>query len=55
MTGPARLLVVDDVPANVKLLAQVLMLAGYEVVTANSGEEGWPRSCSTSPTSCYLT
>ena len=38
--GAARLLVVDDVPANVKLLAQVLQLAGYEVITANSGEEG---------------
>jgi len=40
MTGPARILVVDDVPANVKLLSQVLLLAGYEVITANSGEEG---------------
>ncbi|MFL5522323.1 MAG: adenylate/guanylate cyclase domain-containing protein [Gemmatimonadales bacterium] len=40
MTDQARLLVVDDIPANVKLLSQVLMLAGYEVVTAGSGEEG---------------
>jgi adenylate cyclase len=40
MSDQARLLVVDDIPANVKLLAQVLMLAGYEVITANSGEEG---------------
>jgi DNA-binding response OmpR family regulator len=36
----ARILVVDDAPANVKLLEQVLLLAGYEPVTASSGREG---------------
>src|SRR5688500_1201042 len=36
----ARVLVVDDTAANVRLLEQVLLLAGYEVVTAASGEEG---------------
>jgi adenylate cyclase len=36
----ARVLVVDDTAANVRLLEQVLLLAGYEVVTASSGEEG---------------
>jgi len=40
MSEKARILVVDDVPANVKLLEQVLLLSGYEVVTAASGEEG---------------
>jgi adenylate cyclase len=36
---PARLLVVDDVPVNVKLLADLLTVKGYEVVTAASGAE----------------
>ena len=40
MTDKARVLVVDDTAANVRLLEQVLLLAGYEVVTASSGEEG---------------
>ena len=40
MSEKARILVVDDTPANVRLLEQVLLLAGYEVVTAASGEEG---------------
>lgn len=41
MTEPkARVLVVDDTAANVRLLEQVLLLAGYDVVTASSGEEG---------------
>ena len=40
MTEKARILVVDDTAPNVKLLEQVLLLAGYEVVTAASGEEG---------------
>jgi adenylate cyclase len=40
VTERARILVVDDTPPNVKLLEQVLVLSGYEVVTAGSGEEG---------------
>jgi class 3 adenylate cyclase/CheY-like chemotaxis protein len=40
MSEKARILVVDDTAANVRLLEQVLLLAGYEVVTAASGEEG---------------
>lgn len=35
----ARILVVDDTPTNVKLLADVLGAKGYEVVTAASGTE----------------
>jgi adenylate cyclase len=34
---PAKILVVDDVPENVRLLEAVLAPCGYEVVTANDG------------------
>lgn len=34
-----RILVVDDTPANVRLLEAVLSAAGHEVITATSGEE----------------
>ena len=34
---PAKILVVDDVPENVRLLEAVLVPRGYEVVTANDG------------------
>jgi len=36
----ARILVVDDTPANVKLLDAVLVPHGYTVLSAASGEEG---------------
>jgi class 3 adenylate cyclase len=36
----ATILVVDDTPANVKLLADLLSVKGYSVVTAATGEEG---------------
>jgi class 3 adenylate cyclase/CheY-like chemotaxis protein len=39
VTEPARILVVDDTPQNVKLLADVLSVKGYAVVTAASGAE----------------
>lgn len=39
MKNPARILVVDDTPANVKLLCDLLACNGYEVVTAASGAE----------------
>src|SRR5205085_5690976 len=35
----SRILVVDDTPSNVKLLADVLGAKGYAVVTAASGAE----------------
>jgi len=35
----ARVLVVDDLPANVRLLEAVLVPAGFEVVSASSGPE----------------
>jgi class 3 adenylate cyclase len=39
VTSPARILVVDDTPANVKLLADLLTAKGYSVTTAASGAE----------------
>src|SRR4029453_7030806 len=36
---PEKVLVVDDVPVNVKLLADLLAVKGYAVVTAASGAE----------------
>ncbi|MGH7332526.1 MAG: response regulator [Candidatus Rokuibacteriota bacterium] len=39
MSDPARLLVVDDTPVNVKLLADLLGAKGYAVTTAASGPE----------------
>jgi DNA-binding response OmpR family regulator len=37
--APARVLVVDDTPHNVKLLADLLSVKGYAVSTAVNGEE----------------
>ena len=34
---PPKILVVDDVPENVRLLEAVLVPRGYEVVTASNG------------------
>jgi adenylate cyclase len=39
MNTPAKILVVDDTPRNVKLLADLLAVKGYEVATALSGPE----------------
>jgi adenylate cyclase len=39
MNTPAKILVVDDTPRNVKLLADLLAVKGYGVVTAASGRE----------------
>jgi len=38
--APAKVLVVDDTPQNVKLLADVLGAKGFVAITAFSGEEG---------------
>lgn len=40
MRTPARILIVDDNPTNVKVLQTRLVAEGYEVVTAGDGEEG---------------
>jgi two-component system, cell cycle response regulator DivK len=37
---PARILVVEDNPLNLKLVRDVLQVAGYDVLEARSGEEG---------------
>jgi two-component system cell cycle response regulator DivK len=37
---PSRILVVEDNPLNLKLVRDVLQFAGYEVVEAQSGEDG---------------
>lgn len=39
MKNPAKILVVDDTPANVRLLSDLLACNGYEVVAAASGAE----------------
>ena len=40
MRDPARILIVDDTPANVDILARRLSAHGYEILTAGDGEEG---------------
>ncbi len=49
MNARARILVVDDTPANVKLLADLLALQGYAVSTASNGEEALARVAAESP------
>jgi DNA-binding response OmpR family regulator len=39
MSGPAKILVGDDTPHNVKLLKDLLEVKGYAVATAATGEE----------------
>jgi len=39
MSAPAKILVVDDTPINVKLLTDLLTAKGYAVVTAANGDE----------------
>ncbi|HEV8310853.1 MAG TPA: response regulator, partial [Methylomirabilota bacterium] len=49
MSTPAKVLVVDDTPQNVKLLADLLTAKGYAVVTAASGPEALERVDKESP------
>ena len=49
MQKPAKILVVDDVPLNVKLLADSLHVKGYEVVTASSGREALEKITTDAP------
>ena len=49
MKESARILVVDDTAANVKLLADVLGARGYAVSTAASGKEALARVAADSP------
>ena len=45
----AKILVVDDTEANLKLLRALLKGAGYEVLTASSGTDGLKASASEGP------
>src|SRR5436305_8155657 len=49
MTVPSKILVVDDTPNNVKLLADLLTVKGYSVSTATNGEDGLARVLSDKP------
>ena len=46
---PEKILVVDDTPLNVKMLADILTFKGYQVVTAAGGREGWPEVAADHP------
>ena len=47
--GPARILVVDDVPENVRLLEAVLDAQGYDVVSATTGRAALELASSARP------
>ena len=49
MATPARVLVIEDNTLNLKLVRDVLVHAGFEVIEARSGEEGITRALSRSP------
>jgi class 3 adenylate cyclase/CheY-like chemotaxis protein len=49
MSAAARVLVVDDTPHNVKLLADLLAVKGYEVATATNGEEALTKIAAAMP------
>jgi adenylate cyclase len=49
LNGHASILVVDDIPQNVKLLADLLGFKGYAVVTASSGEEALAKVATEKP------
>jgi class 3 adenylate cyclase/CheY-like chemotaxis protein len=46
---PARILVVDDTPMNIKILEAVLAPQGYEVLPAGSGQDALDRAIMNSP------
>ncbi len=48
-TTPQKVLVVDDTPQNVKLLADLLGVKGYAVATAVNGEEALARVAADAP------
>ena len=45
----ARILVVEDNALNLKLIRDVLVFRGFDVITAQTGEEGVAAASSTSP------
>ncbi|MBN2379449.1 response regulator [candidate division WOR-3 bacterium] len=46
---PPRILVVDDNPADVSLIEEILSLDGYEVLKASGGIEGFNTACKEKP------
>src|SRR5438046_8170642 len=49
MTAPAKVLVVDDTPLNIKLLGDLLAVKGYAVATAANGEEALAKLAAEKP------
>lgn len=49
MRTPARILIVDDNPTNVKVLQTRLAAEGYEVITAADGDEGLAKAQQQTP------
>jgi CheY-like chemotaxis protein len=49
MTTPSRVLLVEDNPLNLKLVRDVLLHAGFDVVEARSGEDGIVRALEDRP------
>ena len=49
MTMPSRVLVVEDNSLNLKLVRDVLLHAGFDVVEARSGEDGIARALAYKP------
>ena len=49
MSPPGKVLVVEDTPTSLKLLADILASKGYRVVTAASGREGIEKVASERP------
>jgi two-component system, cell cycle response regulator DivK len=48
MTSP-RVLIVEDNPLNLKLVRDVLLIAGFDVIEARTGEEGVARAQDSQP------
>jgi cyclic di-GMP phosphodiesterase len=50
MTGPAKILVVDDDPVSLRILRKALETTGlYEIRAATDGAKGWEAACSFRP------
>ncbi len=49
MSAPGKILVVDDTPTNLKMLADILGAKGYQVATAGSGKEAIDKVASERP------
>ena len=49
MQRPAKVLIVDDTPQNIRLLEAILTPRGYRVLVATSGSEGFRMATSESP------